>query len=324
MTTEIEILDHKEVKEGIEKKKKGYKKYIDAVDRINFIGWAKEEIGRKSDRTIVVKINDVVKEMGPEFEKIGHSILYQALKVICFEKDIFLSIGTHKDGDKVFVLREIRKGDRLPQSYSYTKQRVKEKINDSKDNKEKIENITDVRFERDLILDKERKKIDALIEQYRKLKQMLAGKFGNNAVMVEVFQFNWDTLTWKMIKRKSVNTNINLLQIITDNASKSGERYRIELTPLTELEKMGREGSKEEFDNQIIIKKDEIGQIEEDTRDEIIEGTDVECPWCGSKNISKWSIIQVIRTRSGERKLRFRCKDCNETFGDEDIKISSR
>lgn len=325
MTTEIGLLDSKEVIEEGGKKKKGYKKYIEAIDRINLIGWVKDEIARKTDRTIVVKIDDIIKEMGPEFEKIGHSMLYQALKVIFFERDIFLSIGTHRDGDKVFVLREIRKGDKLPQSYSYTKQKVKEKINKNEDidNKRNIEDIEShydnlikaITKERDDLLNTERKEKNALIAQVRKLKEMLTGKLGNNAFMVEVFQFNWDTLTWRMVKSKSVKTNINLLQIITDNVSKSDERYRIELTSLIELEKMGRQPPKEEFDNE----KVERGQ---DIKDGTIEETDVGCPWCGSKNISKWSIIQVIRTRSGERKLRFRCKDCNETFGDEDIRIS--
>ena len=44
MEFDVELIGAEEVKEkkGREKKRKGYKKYNDAINRINLVGWIKE------------------------------------------------------------------------------------------------------------------------------------------------------------------------------------------------------------------------------------------------------------------------------------------
>ena len=401
MVLDVELIDAKEVrvKGGIGKKRKGYKKYNDAINRINLVGWIKEEIIKKSDRTIIVKIDDVAKEMGPEFEEAGYAVMYQALKAILFQNGIFLSMATHKDGDKTFVLRDIREGDRLAPSYLFVKHRIKQEEMLEKEEKEKQkrkeEQNRKYRKEKEekgikegevaeievdnkyshvrIRKEKERQEKIAMREEIKKLREILHGRLGKKSCMVEIFLFNWNTLTWRMIKRSSARTYLKLLEIVMGNTSNKENRYRIELTPLYEIEDMegeqgkkgeqegeqqegeqgkkgeqeGEQGKKGEQEGEQegeqgkkggdikdIVKKREIsGRLEElkgikekieetgETGEKQLQDRELECPRCGSKNIKTWSTVQIIKTRSGDRKLRHRCVDCNETFTDEDIGI---
>ena len=163
--------------------------------------------------------------------------------------------------------------------------------------------------------------------------------------MIEIFQFNWNTLTWRMVKRSSARTYLKLLEVVMDNTSNTENRYRIELTPLYQLEdrkktddEIERENGQKKKDG---VKKGEIADIhgvcvtdlaEISNTLEELKGSEnekieekaykgLECPRCGGKNIKTWLTVQVIKTRSGDRRLRHRCVDCNETFTDEDIGI---
>lgn len=385
MALDVELIGEEDikVKGGIEKKRKGYKKYSDAVDRINLVAWIKGEIEKKSERMIVVKIDDVTKEMGPEFVNVGYQIIYQALKAILFQHGIFLSMATHKDGDKAFLLREVRKGDQLAPSYLFVKHKIKRekmseideriidgmKEKDSKNEKgiKEIKRIIKERLDiQDEEREKERQEGIAMREELIKLKEILHGRLGKKSCMIEIFQFNWDTLTWRMVKRSSVRTYIKLLEVVMSNISTTENRYRIEFTPLYQLENMEQDLLEDKnsgehdkkIDNVEGQVKDEvkdgekgnvhgievtdltnisdmlegleseeekIGDIEEIEKVENIEGVgkigELECPRCGGKNIKTWTTVQVIKTRSGDRKLRHRCVDCNETFSDEDLGI---
>lgn len=335
MALDVELIDEEDikVKGGIEKKRKDYKKYSDAVNRINLVAWIKEEIEKKPEKTIVVKIDDVSKEMGPEFKKVNHQILYQALKVILFQNGIFLSMATHMDGDKTFVLRKVRKGDQLAQSYLFVKH------NEAKETKTGIESHPESDLKRIIKeklsiqeKEKERQEIIAMLDEIRKLKEILNGRLGRLSCMIEIFQFNWNTLTWRMVKRSSVRTYIKLLELVMNNTSTTENRYRIEFTPLYQLENMGKDlpGHKElgEQENRTDNIEDEVKGGENEANGEkaeqikeLKEGEGIECPRCGSYNIKTWSTVQVIKTRSGDRKLRHRCENCNETFTDEDLGI---
>jgi hypothetical protein len=388
MALDVELIGEEDikVKGGIEKKRKGYKKYSDAVDRINLAAWIKEEIEKKPERMIVVKIDDVAKEMGPEFKKTGYQIMYQALKAILFQQGIFLGLATHKDGDKTFVLRYVKEGDRLAPSYLFVKHRIKqeemleieEQETDEKKEKETKEGQAKSRRARiikeKLVIqeeekEKERQEIIAVREEIRKLKEILYGRLGKKSCMMEIFQFNWNTLTWRMIKRSSVRSYIKLLDVVMDNTSTTENRYRIEFTPLYQLENMEKELLEDEdsgeykADNtkgqakdgvkngvkgehgieaadlaevsdtleELISKEEKIGKVGDvegvEKVEQVVEQVqekkegELECPRCGGKNIKTWSTVQVIKTRSGDRKLRHRCEDCNETFSDEDLGI---
>jgi hypothetical protein len=395
MVLDVELIGEEDikVKGGIEKKRKGYKKYSDAVDRIHLVSWIKEEIEKKSEKTIVVKVDDVAKEMGPEFVNAGYQIMYQALKAILFQKGIFLSMATHKDGDKTFLLRYIKEGDKLAPSYLFVKHRIKqeemleieEQGQKEKEKKERRDiKTTDigigVESRRERIIkeklaiqeekEKERQERIAMHEEIRKLKEILHGRLGKKSCMIEIYQFNWNTLTWRMIKRSSVRTYLKLLEVVTDNTSTTENRYRIEFTPLYQLENMEKDLPEDEdldeYENRADniekegvkdeVKGEEKGDVHgievtdlaevSDTLEELrsreekaekvedIEGVEkveqvqekkegeLECPRCGGKNIKTWSTVQVIKTRSGDRKLRHRCADCNETFSDEDLGIN--
>lgn len=291
------------IKGGIEKKRQGYKKYRDAVERINLVGWIKEEIEKKPERIIVVKIDDIIKEMGSGFQKAGYQKIYHALKVILFQNGIFLRMATHRDGDETFVLREVEKEDRLAPSYLSIKKRIK---------KEKMPEIEKQGLDgsKDEEKGKEEQEKIAMRKEIRRLKELFHGVLGNKPCLIEIFQFNWDTLTWGMVKRSSVRSYIKLLEVVVNYTSTTENRYRIEFTPIHELENMEKELPKD--DN----KGEEKGGIKGkgDLAEELI------CPRCGG-NIKTWSTVQVIKTRSGDRKLRHRCENCNETFSDEDLGI---
>ncbi len=364
MALDVELIGEEDikVKGGIEKKRKGYKKYSDAVDRINLVAWIKGEIEKKPERMIVVKIDDVAKEMGPEFEKAGYQIMYQALKAILFRHGIFLSMATHKDGDKTFLLREVRKGDQLAPSYLFVKHRIKqeemleieEQTIDEMKEKEEEKGVKEIKRiikeklakQEEEKKEKERQEGITMREEMRKLKEILHGRLGRKSCMVEIFQFNWNTLTWRMVKRSSVRTYLKLLEVVMDNTSTIENRYRIEFTPLHQLE----EGVKDEVKweekgdihgieatdlaevsdilQELRSKEEKVGKVgnvegvEKVERIQEIKEGEMECPRCGGKNIKTWSTVQVIKTRSGDRKLRHRCADCNETFSDEDLGIN--
>lgn len=393
MVLDVELIGEEDikVKGGIEKKRKGYKKYSDAVDRINLVAWIKGEIEKKSERMIVVKIDDVAKEMGPEFVNVGYQIMYQALKAILFRHGIFLSMATHKDGDKTFLLRYVKEGDRLAPSYLFVKHRIKQEemleieeqsVDEMKEKEEDKEEKKEVKEIKRIIKEKLAKKEEekkekerqegiTMREELRKLKEILHGRLGRKSCMVEIFQFNWNTLTWRMVKRSSVRTYLKLLEVVMDNTSTTENRYRIEFTPLHQLENMEKEvlededsGEQEKKDDNIEgqvkdgVKGEEKGDVHgieatdlaevSDTLQELrskeekvgkvgdIEGVEkvepvqeikegeMVCPRCEGKNIKTWSKVQIIKTRSGDRKLRHRCEDCNETFSDEDLGISEQ
>jgi len=388
MVLDVELIREEDikVKGGIEKKRKGYKKYSDAVERIRLVAWVKEEIEKKPERMIVVKIDDVTKEMGPEFKKAGYQVMYQALKAILFQNGIFLSMATHKDGDKTFLLREVKKGDQLAPSYLFIKQRIRQEEMPEIEEQEletKKKDVEDVELSRIIkeklsIQEKEKERQERIVtrDEIRKLKEILHGRLGKKSCMIEIFQFNWNTLAWRMVKRSSVRTYLKLLEVVMGNTSTTENRYRIEFTPLHELENMEKKlpededgGDEDEHENTADMVEGEVKEGKDGTKDEIkaeekgdIHGIDVadlvevsdtleelnvstkkigdidgvekverakeikedeiECPRCGGKNVKTWLTVQVIKTRSGDRKLRHRCSDCNETFSDEDLGIN--
>lgn len=394
MALDVELIGEEDikVKGGIEKKRKGYKKYSDAVDRIKLVEWIKEEIKKKPERMIVVKIDDVAREMGPDFKNAGYQIMYQALKAILFQKGIFLTLATHKDGDKTFLLRDVKEGDRLAPSYLFVKHRIKQEemleideqelgeIKEKEKKEDRHESHREKIIKEKLAIqeeekEKERQERIAMREEIRKLKEILHGRLGKKSCLIEIFQFNWNTLTWRMTKRSSVRTYIKLVEAVMDNTSTTENRYRIEFTPLYQLDNMEKEFPEGENLNEQEKRVDKIeggeceeGKVKDGIKDEVkgeekgeihgieaidlaeisdtleelntstgkigdIEGVEkveqiqeikeieLECPRCGGKNIKTWLTVQVIKTRSGDRKLRHRCTDCNETFSDEDLGI---
>jgi hypothetical protein len=281
---DVELLSKKDMKVDNSKNIKQYEKYEEAIDRIKLIDWVKEQIRNKSDKKIVVKFKEVAKELG--FENKSYSTLFQALKVIFFNNGIFINMGTYKDGDKIFILRELRPGEKIPSSYLSTKERKggkekikslrkrkklkkgrlhisKEKYKELYEQKEnllrennklrEIESRQDhllqtIIKDRDTILEDAKKEKLQYSTEIKKLNQILNDRIGKE-YMVEIFLFNWENLTWRIFKRKSVKTYNKLIDIILENVSSNKSRFRLELTPTTELiknEETEMEGEKME------------------------------------------------------------------------------
>jgi DNA-directed RNA polymerase subunit M/transcription elongation factor TFIIS len=169
--------------------------------------------------------------------------------------------------------------------------------------------------------------------EIRRLKEILRERLGKESCIVEIFKFSWNTLTWIMIKRSSVRTYLKLLEIVLDNTSTAEDRYRIELTPLHQLNPGEKEkkadnieyGIKERVRVEDVKGEEKGGDIEREEKVEHVQEIkeeEIECLRCGGKNIKTWSAAYVIKTRSGDKRLRHRCTDCNETFSDEDLGIS--
>jgi hypothetical protein len=110
----IELVDAEEVtgRRGRTKGEK-YGKYVEAIHK--HIEWIKEKIKDSKDGTIRMKVNDIAKEMGPDFVGKDERSTYNGLKYVLFNEGIFVELGTHKDGDKLLIMRFAINSDRLPQ-----------------------------------------------------------------------------------------------------------------------------------------------------------------------------------------------------------------
>lgn len=240
MTIEDMLVGADQIKDkNGQKKIKSYVRFEEAIERIKMVEWVKENIDKKNGGIIVVKISDVLNEMGPEFTKYHYATVYQALKCILFDNGILMKVGTHKDGGKVFILREKKPEDKLAPSY-YVRAKKECNIID-KLREKKLEIIRDrttldidIKKERDNFYEEKR----VMYEEIEKLKQELKNISENGTYMVEVFKINWKTLEWKMIKGKIVRTDVTLLGMIRQYSSTPNERYRIEVTQVDNIPEM--------------------------------------------------------------------------------------
>lgn len=181
--------------------------------------------------------------------------------------------------------------------------------------------------------EKERQGRIAMQEEIRRLKKILRGRLGRRSCMVEIFQLNWGTMTWRLIKRSPAKTYLKLLEVVMDNISTVEDRYMIEFTPMYRLGPGEKERKTENIES-ILRERVEVGDIEGEAKGTDIEGIEkiehaqdikyeeIECPRCGGKSIKTWPIVFVIKARSEDKRLRHRCTNCNETFSDEDLRIS--
>ena len=114
--TEITLVLAEDVKPrtGGKTKSEKYGKYARAV--AGLIPWLEENINKSPDQRVIIKISDMTKELGPEYEKKSDSAIYWALKFVLFHNGIFVDTATHKGGGKLLVMRKATTEDRLPGS----------------------------------------------------------------------------------------------------------------------------------------------------------------------------------------------------------------
>lgn len=110
--------------------KRKYGKYARAISKLT--PWLYEHINQSPDKKIIVKIRDIAKEMGSEFEKKSDSAIYWGVKYVLFHEGIVVDIGTSKKDERMLVMRIRNEEDQLPPSL---KKYVERSISDKKDEK---------------------------------------------------------------------------------------------------------------------------------------------------------------------------------------------
>lgn len=243
-----------------------FRKYFEVVERAGMIKWIKESIESRPDRTVVAKVSDVAKEMGPTFEMSHFTTVYTGLKYVLFQDDVILGLGFHRDGDRVFIMKEKKPGDKLPSSYKRIEERAIRKAKRdekySEELKDKYEQIIkekdevkkekmEIRRERDSIYeeflreknsmeDEFRKERKSMQETIKRLRDELGKRREKGNYIVEVYKIDWKNLEWKKIRQKMVKTEDTLLNTIKEFASTSPEeRFRIEVTKISDIPDTG-------------------------------------------------------------------------------------
>ncbi len=112
----VPLVSVEEVQTGRGGKTKGekYGKYAQSVAKD--VQWLKDRIQESPDGKIRVKIRDMAKSMGPEFDKKSDTAIYWGLKFVLFHEGIVVDTGTAKDKSKLLVMRNGTPDDKLPPS----------------------------------------------------------------------------------------------------------------------------------------------------------------------------------------------------------------
>lgn len=76
-----------------------YAKYSDAIK--NHLEWIIENLENSKNGQISVRVNDITKEMGPNFSGRNCTLIFPGLRYALFEEGIILEIGKNKDIFKV-------------------------------------------------------------------------------------------------------------------------------------------------------------------------------------------------------------------------------
>jgi len=122
------------VKNRYEKKRFG--KYAQAVTKL--IPWLYESIDQSNDKKIRIRLRDIVREMGPEFEKKSNSAIYWGIKFVLFNEGIIVDTGSSQKDEYMLVMRRRKEEDQLPSSL---KKYIEEPISDVKMSEFKIYDI---------------------------------------------------------------------------------------------------------------------------------------------------------------------------------------
>lgn len=116
---DIKLVDAKDVRVGrggggLKNKGKTYENYAIALK--NIIPILKDELEEKD--VIRVKSKDIIQKMGGNFALKSPTALLWGIRYILFKEGIFVTLGRHKDGDDIYVLKKVVIGDKLPDALS--------------------------------------------------------------------------------------------------------------------------------------------------------------------------------------------------------------
>lgn len=88
------------------KKGHSYWKYGVYTSVINkHIEWITESIENSKDGNIRIRVNDITREMGPNFSERHYTSIFTGLRYALFKEGIVIDIGKHIDGDDIFIMR---------------------------------------------------------------------------------------------------------------------------------------------------------------------------------------------------------------------------
>lgn len=92
--------------------KRGYTKYCDALQKI--VPRIDKDISRSPNKEVIIKVKDLTKKMGKEFEKLHPTSIYWGVKYNMFQEGIIVSTKKTKEGELALVMRHKTEIDLLP------------------------------------------------------------------------------------------------------------------------------------------------------------------------------------------------------------------
>jgi hypothetical protein len=108
------IVDSSEVITRGETKGHKYGRYAQAIG--SEIQWLKDSIKKSDDGKIRIKIRDIAKSMGPEFEKKKDKAIYWGTRFVLFHEGIVVSPAKNTENKELLIMRMATSEDVLPQS----------------------------------------------------------------------------------------------------------------------------------------------------------------------------------------------------------------
>jgi hypothetical protein len=111
---EITIIEPSEVIISGETKGRKYGKYAQAIGPE--VQWIKDAITKSNDGKIRIKIREIARSMGPEFEKKQDKAIYWGTRFVLFHDGIVVAPGKDKDNEELLVMRMATSEDMLPPS----------------------------------------------------------------------------------------------------------------------------------------------------------------------------------------------------------------
>lgn len=111
---EIPIIEPSEVIVHGETKGRKYGRYAQAIG--SELMWIKDAITRSEDGKIRIKIRDIARSMGPEFEKKQDKAIYWGTRFVLFHEGIVVAPGKDKANEDLLVMRMATSEDVLPPS----------------------------------------------------------------------------------------------------------------------------------------------------------------------------------------------------------------